>query len=88
MTDRHPAPTIGDPRADDPQRDPIYRWIRALMAFDMLLGAGFAVFGLATGRHAFVVVGFGLAAIGAVLFLFFTMLAKRRARIGGSPPSA
>ena len=88
MTDRHPAPTVRDPRPDDPQRDAIYRWIRTLMAIDMLLGAGFAVFGLATGQHAFVVVGFGLAAIGAVLFLFFTMLAKRRARTGGSPPGA
>ena len=76
MTDRHPAPT-GD---DDPQKDAIYRWIRLLMAIDMLLGAGFAIYGLSTGQHAYVVVGFGLAFTGAALFLFFTMLAKRRAR--------
>lgn len=76
MTDRHPAPTNGD----DPRKDSVYRWIRLLMAFDMLLGAGFAIYGLATGQHAFVIVGFGLAFIGAALFLFFTMMANRRAR--------
>lgn len=75
MTDRHPAPT-----GDEPQKDSIYRWIRLLMAFDMLLGAGFAIYGLATEQHAFVVVGFGLAFIGAALFLFFTTMAKRRSR--------
>ena len=68
------------PTGDDPEKDAIYRWIRTLMAIDMLLGAGFAVFGLATAQHSYVVVGFGLAAIGGVLFLFFTALAKRRAR--------
>ena len=74
MSDRQPGPT-GD---DDPQKDAIYRWIRLLMAFDMFLGAGFAIYGLATGQHAYVVVGFGLAFMGAALFLFFTMMAKRR----------
>ena len=75
MTDRHPAPT-----AEDPQKDTIYRWIRNLMALDMLIGAGFAIHGLATEQHAFVLVGFGLAFIGAALFIFFTMMAKRRPR--------
>jgi hypothetical protein len=72
---------MSDMRPDrgDPRQDPVYRWLRNLMALDMLLGAGFAVFGLAVGRYDFVAVGFGLAAIGAVLFLFFTLLAKRRA---------
>ncbi len=78
MTDRHPAPS-----GDDPQKDAIYRWIRALMALDMLLGASLAVYGLATGERAFIAVGFGLAAIGAVLFVFFTTMAKRRASSGG-----
>jgi hypothetical protein len=72
----------------DPRREPIYRWLQKLMAFDMLLGAGFAVFGLATGRSPFVAVGFGLAAIGAVLFLFFAVLAKRRAQAGGPSSGA
>ena len=73
MTNRHPALS-----EEDPQKDTIYRWIRNLMALDMLIGAGFAIYGLATEQHAFVLVGFGIAFIGAALFIFFTMMAKRR----------
>ena len=76
MTNRHPAPPH-----DIPQKDVVYRWIRNLMALDMLLGAGFAIYGLATEQHPYVVVGFGLAFIGAAMFIFFTMMAKRRTRV-------
>ena len=75
MTNSHPALS-----EEDPQKDTMYRWIRNLMALDMLIGAGFAIYGLATEQHAFVVGGFGLAFLGAGLFSFFTMMAKRRPR--------
>ncbi len=62
MTDRHPAPPDGNP-----SQDAVYRWIRLLMALDMLAGAGLAVYGLAVGNDAFVVLGVALAAIGAAV---------------------
>jgi len=72
----------------DPRRDPIWRWIRAIMLADVAIGIALAIYGLTLvgagdgGRSGgpFVTIGVALALIGAGLWFFFGALAKRRAR--------
>ncbi|MEA2783104.1 MAG: hypothetical protein QOK29_4648 [Rhodospirillaceae bacterium] len=70
----------GAPR-HDPRREPTYRFIRWLMAADMLIGLLLVIFGQELfGTNSIRYAGAILAAIGAALFLFFGRLAGRAGR--------
>jgi hypothetical protein len=64
-----------------PAREPIYRWIRRLMLFDLVLGLFLLVVaGPLWGLPALQVAGLFLALIGGGLYLFFGRLAARAGR--------
>ena len=64
-----------------PTRDPIYRWIRRLMLFDLVLGLFLLVVaGPLWGLPALQIAGLFLALIGGGLYLFFGCLAARAGR--------
>ena len=70
------SPTPG-PKAD-PGREPIYRVIRRLMLFDLLLGVIlFAIAGPVWHIPSLQIAGAILAAIGLALYVFFGRLAAR-----------
>jgi hypothetical protein len=82
--DTPPSPGSA-PDADrnlDPGREPIYRLIRRLMLFDLLLGVVlFAIVGPVWHIPSLQIAGAILAAIGLALYVFFGRLAARaRAR--------
>lgn len=79
-----PAPRNQQP-ASTPDKEPIYRVIRGLMLFDVLLGLFLALF----GERLFALPGLRVAGIvltllGGALFLFFGRLAAQ-ARLHGRP---
>ena len=62
-------------------REPIYRWIRRLMLFDLVLGLFLLVVASPLwGPPALQVAGLFLALIGGGLYLFFGRLAARAGR--------
>lgn len=64
-----------------PTREPVYRIIRLLMLFDLLLGLVLLVVaGPLWGLPSLQVAGLFLALIGGGLYLFFGRLAARAAR--------
>lgn len=68
----------GNPSSGDRGKSGIYRFIRILAALDFLGGLAFMFLApplLGTNDYFFL--GLGLAVIGAVIFVFFTMLAAR-----------
>jgi hypothetical protein len=74
--DTPPAPA-SVPDAD-PGREPIYRLIRRLMLFDLLLGVVlFAIVGPIWHIPTLQIAGAILAAIGLALYVFFGRLAAR-----------
>ena len=74
-TSPNPAP------GGDPGREPIYRLIRRLMLFDLLLGVVlFAVVGPLWHIPGLQIAGAILAAIGLALYIFFGRLAARARR--------
>jgi Flp pilus assembly protein TadB len=88
MTDDRPSsPGSARPagRPVDPEREPIYRLVRRLMLFDLLLGVVlFAIVGPIWHIPGLQIAGALLAAIGLALYVFFGRLAARqRARGGG-----
>ena len=84
-TPRSPNPAPGADPAVDPGREPIYRLIRRLMLFDLLLVVIlFAIVGPIWHIPSLQIAGAILAAIGLALYVFFGRLAARqRARGGG-----
>lgn len=72
---------MSDPRLDntrmEPRQDGIYVWLQRVMVADMAIGLIVAIVGWFAGDRNIVMIGLGLAAIGAALFLFFTMLADK-----------
>jgi hypothetical protein len=69
-----------------PEREPIYRTIRLLMAADLLLGLFLLLFAAPLfGVPGLRTAGGILAAIGAVLYFFFGHLAKRARQRGEEP---
>jgi Flp pilus assembly protein TadB len=88
MSDDTPSSPGSAPPADrpvDPEREPIYRLVRRLMLFDLLLGVVlFAIVGPIWHIPGLQIAGALLAAIGLALYVFFGRLAARqRARGGG-----
>jgi hypothetical protein len=81
MSDDMPPPPGSAPHADrtiDPDREPIYRLIRRLMLFDLLLGVVlFAAVGPIWHIPGLQIAGAILAAIGLALYVFFGRLAAR-----------
>ena len=72
MPDETPAP---------PSREPIYRTIRLLLLFDLLLGlALLVVAGPLWGLPSLQIAGGILALVGGGLYLFFVRLAARAGR--------
>ena len=66
-------------RPDPPPRDAVFRMIQWVMLGDVAIGLGLAAFGrFVRPDPPFVIVGLGLAAIGAALTLFFRRLAQHR----------
>lgn len=64
-----------------PQREPIYRAIRLVAVLDVVIGLAIVFLGepiLGTADYRYV--GLGLAAIGAIVFAFFTRLASLAGR--------
>ena len=62
----------------DPEKSGIYRVIRLVAAADFLIGLGFLILGpTLLGTNDYFYFGLGLAAIGAFVFVFFTLLAAR-----------
>ena len=77
MSDRTPPSSSSAPDAD-PGREPIYRLIRRLMLFDLLLGVIlFAIVGPVWHIPGLQIAGAILAAIGLALYVFFGRLAAR-----------
>ena len=78
MSDKAPlAPPPGGPL--DPEREPIYRLVRRLMLFDLLLGVVlFAIVGPIWHIPGLQIAGAILAAIGLALYVFFGRLAARQ----------
>jgi hypothetical protein len=71
---RSPNPAQGA----EPGREPIYRMIRRLMLFDLLLGVIlFAIVGPVWHIPGLQIAGAILAAIGLALYVFFGRLAAR-----------
>ena len=69
-----------------PEREPIYRTIRLLMAADLVFGLVLLFFAAPFfGMPALRLAGGILAAIGAVLYFFFGRLASQARRKGGEP---
>jgi hypothetical protein len=69
-----------------PNREPIYRIIRLLMAADLLLGLFLLLFAAPLfGAPGLRTAGGILAAIGAVLYIFFGWLSRQARRRGGGP---
>ena len=65
----------------DPQKSGIYRIIRLVAAVDFLAGLGFLILGPGLlGTNDYVYLGLGLAVIGAIVFIFFTVMAAKAAR--------
>ena len=80
MTDDTPASPNSAPDGD-PGREPIYRLIRRLMLFDLLLGVVlFAIVGPLWHIPGLQIAGAILAAIGLALYVFFGRLAVRAPR--------
>ena len=80
MTDDTPASPKPAPDGD-PGREPIYRLIRRLMLFDLLLGVVlFAIVGPLWHIPGLQIAGAILAAIGLALYVFFGRLAARARR--------
>jgi hypothetical protein len=81
MADDTPSSPGSAPPADrpvDPDREPIYRLVRRLMLFDLLLGVVlFAIVGPIWHIPGLQVAGALLAAIGLALYVFFGRLAAR-----------
>jgi hypothetical protein len=77
MSDRTPpSPTSASDA--DPGREPIYRLIRRLLLFDLLLGVVlFAIVGPVWHIPSLQIAGAILAAIGLALYVFFGRLAAR-----------
>jgi len=70
-----------DETATPPSREPIYRTIRLLLLFDLLLGlALLVVAGPLWGLPSLQIAGGILALIGGGLYLFFGRLAARAGR--------
>lgn len=64
----------------DPEKSGIYRVIRLVAIIDLLAGLGFLFLGpLLLGTNDFFYLGLGLALAGAVIFIFFTILAAKAA---------
>ena len=73
-----PSSTTDVDRNLDPGREPIYRQIRRLMLFDLLLGVVlFAIVGPVRHIPSLQIAGAMLAAIGLALYVFFGRLAAR-----------
>jgi hypothetical protein len=67
--------------SERPSRDPIYRLIVALMAADIVVGLALAAVGwFVLEKSEMVLVGTGLALIGALLLFFFQGRAQRASR--------
>jgi hypothetical protein len=65
----------------DPRKSGIYRIIRLVAAVDFLAGLGFLILGPALlGTNDYAYLGLGLAVIGAIVFIFFTVMAAKAAR--------
>ena len=65
----------------DPEKSGIYRLIRLVAAADFLIGLGFLILGPSLlGTNDYFFLGLGLAVIGALVFVFFTLLAARARR--------
>jgi hypothetical protein len=83
MSDDMP-PSPGSAPESDPGREPIYRLIRRLMLFDLLLGVVlFAIVGPIWHIPGLQIAGAILAAIGLALYVFFGRLAARQRAHGG-----
>ena len=71
-------------RGKPPEAEPIYRFIRVVMASDAILGLLLIIFGpTLTGSASLRLLGAGLCLIGAGLYFFFGRLAAK-ARHQGS----
>ena len=78
MTDKPPSAPPPDGPVD-PAREPIYRLVRRLMLFDLLLGVVlFAIVGPIWHIPGLQIAGAILAAIGLALYVFFGRLAARQ----------
>jgi len=63
---------------DPPEREPIYRLIRIIMASDAILGLLLIIFGpMLTGVAGLRLLGAALCLIGAGLYVFFGRLAAK-----------
>ena len=70
-----------NPSSGDPGKSGIYRLIRILAALDFLGGLAFMFLAPPLlGTSDYFNLGLGLAVIGAIIFVFFTMLAARARR--------